>query len=400
LRAIRFHYRPVRYLLTRATGRRLRALSTGRLGFVRLDRVDPPALPAGDWVRLTPRLSGICGSDLGVITAHDSFTLEPYGAYPFTFGHEIVATVSETGPAVTRWSVGDRVVVNPMLSCRQKGEEPCPSCAREAYGLCRRATDGQGGITGFSPLTGGGWSDGLVAHESQLWAQGDLSDDVALLTDPFASALRGVLLEPPTPGDVVLVLGAGTIGLLTILALRATGWDGTIAALARYGFQARRAADAGADTVLDSREALYEWAASLPGAAVHKPTLARRFVEGGPSLIHDTVGSGGTVRDSLALTREGGRIVLTGAAARAELDLTRLWHRQIRLVGAMVYGPVELRGRRMDVFDAALELIRREDPGDLALLTHTFELEEYRDAITVALSKRGHESIKVAFRIG
>jgi threonine dehydrogenase-like Zn-dependent dehydrogenase len=398
LRAIRFHYRPVRYLLTRAASRRLPALGAGRLGFVRLDRVEPAELPGPDWVRLEPRLSGICGSDLGVITAHDSFTLEPYGAYPFTFGHEIVATVVEAGRAVSDWAEGDRVIVHPMLACRQKGEDPCAACLRGEEGLCRRATDGRGGITGFSPLTGGGWSDGLVVHETQLRAQGSLPDEVALLTDPFASAARGVFTEPPGPGDVVLVLGAGTIGLLTVHALRLLGWDGTIAVSARYGFQARRAGAAGADVVLESRSSLYDWASSLPGAAMYNPSLAPRFVEGGPSLIYDTVGSAGTIRDSLALAREGGRIVVAGAAARVKLDLARLWHRQIRMTGVMVYGAVEFRGRTMDIVDAALELIRGDDLGRLELVTHTFELEEYRDAISVALSKRDRESIKVAFR--
>jgi threonine dehydrogenase-like Zn-dependent dehydrogenase len=89
-----------------------------------------------------------------------------------------------------------------------------------------------------------------------------------------------------------------------------------------------------------------------------------------------------------------------GAAARAEVDLTRLWHRQIRMTGVMVYGAVEHGGRTVDIFDASLELIRGDDLGRLGLLTHTFELEEYRDAISVALSKRDHESIKVAFRRG
>jgi threonine dehydrogenase-like Zn-dependent dehydrogenase len=373
-------------------------MGAGRLGFVRLDHVEPLPLPARDWVRVEPRLSGICGSDLGVITAHESFALEPYGAYPFTFGHEVVGTVSETGPAVTGWAAGDRVVVHPLLSCRQKGEEPCAACRRGDYGVCRRATDGRGGIAGFSPLTGGGWSDGMVVHESQLRSQGDLPDELAVLTDSLASAARGVLDEPPAMGDVVLVLGSGSIGLLTIRALRLTGWDGTVAVMARYPFQARRAVELGADVVLDSRSALYDWAAALPGAALYKPTLAARFVEGGPSLVYDTVGSAGTIRDSLALTREAGRIVLVGAAARADLDLTRLWHRHIRLTGIMVYGEVEYEGRKLDIFDAALEMIRADDPVRLGLVTHTFELEEYRDAITVALSKRDRESIKVAFR--
>lgn len=398
MRAIRFHYRPVRYLLTRAASRWTSGLGVGRLGFIRLDDVEPPPLPGPDWVRIEPRLSGICGSDLGVITAHESFTLEPFGAYPFTFGHEVVGSVVETGDAVDRWTTGDRVILNPMLACRQKGVEPCPACLRGEYGLCRRATDGQGGITGFSPLTGGGWGETLVAHQTQLLPQADLPDPVAVLADPFASAARGVFLEPPAPGDVVLVIGAGTIGLLTVRALRLLGWEGTIAVSTRYDFQARRAEAAGADLTLRSRDRVYEWAASLPGATLHRPSLAPRFVEGGPSLVYDTVGSAGTVRDGLSLAREGGRIVMVGAAAKSDVDLTRLWHRQIRMTGAMVYGPVEHHGRTMDIFDATLELIRADDLGGLDLLTHTFELEEYRDAISVALSKRDHESIKVAFR--
>ncbi len=386
-------------MLTRAASGRLPGTGAGPLGFVRLDDVEPPSLPGPDWVRLESRLSGICGSDLGVITAHDSFTLEPYSAYPFTFGHEVVATVVGAGPAVTRWSEGDRVIVNPMLSCRQKGLEPCPACARGDYGVCRRATDGLGHITGFSPLTGGGWGDQLVAHESQLWPQGDLPDEVALLTDPFASAAKGVYLEPPASGDVVLVLGAGTIGLLTVRALRLTGWEGTIAVSARYGFQARKAREAGADEVLESRRALYDWASSLPGATAFKPTLAPKIVEGGPSLVYDTVGSERTLSDALALTREAGRIVVPGAAAKAELDLTRFWHRQLRATGVMVYGPVERDGRTRDIFDATLELMGSTDLARLGMVTHTFELEEYRDAIRVALGKDAHDAIKVAFRV-
>ncbi|MFW5950864.1 MAG: zinc-dependent alcohol dehydrogenase [Gemmatimonadota bacterium] len=400
MRAIRFHYRPVRYMLARTASRRLPALGTGRLGFVRLDDVERPTLPGPDWLRLRPRLSGICGTDLGVITGQDSFTLEPYSAYPFTFGHEIVATVSETGPAVADWSEGDRVIVNPMLSCRQKGLEPCPPCARGDYGVCRRATDGTGHITGFSPLTGGGWGDELVVHESQLFPQGELPDEVAVLTDTFASAAKGVFLEPPGPGDVVLVIGAGAIGLLTVRALRLTGWEGTIAVSARYAFQAATARRAGADEVLTSRAELYDWAASLPGAAGFKPTLAPKLVEGGPSLVFDAVGSDATVSDALALTREGGRVVITGGAGRVDVDLTRLWHRQLRVTGVMVYGPVDHHGRSVDIFEATLELVRADDLLGLGLVTHLFELEEYRDAIRVALDKDTHRSLKVAFRVG
>src|SRR5688500_5786997 len=189
LRAIRFHYRPVRYLWTRFAASRRPALALGPLGCVSFDDIEPPPLPGPDWVRIETAVSGICGSDLAAVTAHDSFTLEPFGAFPFTFGHENVGRIVETGAAAEPWHTGDRVIVNPMLACAQRGLEPaCPACARGEYGLCRRTregTVGTGPMIGYCPRVGGGWSAFFVAHRTQLHTADDLSDDVAVLTDPL-----------------------------------------------------------------------------------------------------------------------------------------------------------------------------------------------------------------------
>src|SRR5688500_373070 len=112
MQAIRFHYRPIRYLWTRFAAARRPGLALGPLGCVSLDDVDPPTLPGPEWVRVQTTLSGICGSDLSAVTAHDSFTLEPFGAYPFTFGHENVGVVAEVGADAGEWKAGDRVVIN------------------------------------------------------------------------------------------------------------------------------------------------------------------------------------------------------------------------------------------------------------------------------------------------
>src|SRR5687768_15424600 len=138
MHAIRFHYRPVRYLWTRLAASRRASLALGRLGCVTLDEVAPPELPGPDWVRIDTALSGICGSDLSAVTAHDSFTLEPFGAFPFTFGHENIGRIAEAGTSAGPWKNGDRVIVNPMLACVQRGLPQCAACARGEYGLCRR----------------------------------------------------------------------------------------------------------------------------------------------------------------------------------------------------------------------------------------------------------------------
>jgi L-iditol 2-dehydrogenase len=401
LRAIRFHYRPVRYLWTRYAARRSPALALGPLGCMSVDDVEPPPLPGPDWVRVETTISGICGSDLAALTAHDSFTLEPFGAYPFTFGHENVGRVAEAGTESGEWSVGDRVVVNPMLACAQRGIEPCPACQRGEYGLCRRTRDGSigtGPMIGYCPAVGGGWSPSFVAHRTQLHAQGDLDDDVAVLADPLASALRPVLLHPPAEGDVVLVIGAGTIGALTVRALRAIGWTGPLACLGRYDFQLELAEAAGADHVFRQPDEMYRWAAALPHAYAYKPTLAPRFVEGGPSLVYDTVGSESSVNDALALTREGGKVVMVGAAARITADWTRLWYRQLTVAGIFAYGRAPFRGADRDIYDSSLELLRADGVAPLGMVTHVYGLEEYRAALAAALDKGGHRSTKVAFR--
>ncbi|MEX0890801.1 MAG: alcohol dehydrogenase catalytic domain-containing protein [Gemmatimonadota bacterium] len=403
MRAVRFHYRPVRYLWTRYAARRSRELALGRLGCVSLDDVPVPELPGENWVRVDTTLSGICGSDLSAVTAHDSFTLEPFGAYPFTFGHENVGRVAELGAGVRDWAVGDRVVVNPMLACRQREVEPCVACARGEYGLCRATVGGPlgtGPMVGFHPGVGGGWSSAFVAHESQLHRANPLPDEVAVLADPLASALRPVLLHPPREDDQVLVVGAGTIGLLTVVALRRTGWQGPLAVQARYDFQAELAVRCGADTVLRSNDEVRDWAAALPGARLYEPTLAQKFVEGGPSLIYDTVGSQGTVSQALALTREGGRLILVGGAARVAADWTRVWYRQLTVAGIFAYGRVTFNGADRDIYDAALTLLRDGDWASYGLLTHDFGVEDYRAALRTALDKGGHRSVKVAFRLG
>lgn len=401
MRAIRFHYRPVRYLWTRFAAARRPALALGPTGCISLDDIEPPRLPGSDWVRVESTLSGICGSDLAAVTAHDSFTLEPFGAFPFTFGHENVGRIVEVGQDAAGWNVGDRVVINPMLACAQRGLEACRACARGDYGLCRRTQDGSignGPMIGYNPATGGGWSKTFVAHRSQLHPAGGLADSVAVLADPLASSLRPVLLHPPGEGDVVLVIGAGTIGALTVRALRLIGWEGPLACLGRHDFQLELAEAAGADHLFRRPDEVYRWAASLPEARAYKPSMAPRFVEGGPSLVYDTVGSASSIRDSLAVTREGGKVVLVGAAAKVAADWTRLWYRQLTVAGIFAYGSAPFRGADRDIYDSSLELLRTDGVGRLEMVTHVFPLEEYRAALAAALDKGGHRSIKVAFR--
>src|SRR4051794_21602882 len=139
---------------------------------MQLREVAEPALPGPRWARVRPTLSGICGSDLASIAAEGSPFFAPLTSFPFTFGHELVGTVTEVGPDVRTVKPGDRVVVEPALHCGVRGvEPPCAACAAGAYGNCVNVTAGvisAGVQTGYCRDTGGGWSASLVAHEVQL----------------------------------------------------------------------------------------------------------------------------------------------------------------------------------------------------------------------------------------
>ena len=101
-----------RYVAARAVGPRLPGLLAGPLAPLRLVHRDAPRLPSGGWVRVRPRLSGICGSDLATLSGHTSLYFTPLVSMPFVPGHEIVGETRDEAPGVP---AGSRVVIDPPL---------------------------------------------------------------------------------------------------------------------------------------------------------------------------------------------------------------------------------------------------------------------------------------------
>ena len=109
-----------RYLWARSMSPFFPRIVTGWGSQIRFTSLVPPVLPSPSWIRIRPILSGICGSDLGVLTGENSPYLSAYASFPFVPGHEIVGKVIETGSSVGTSRVGDRVVVEPV-SIREWG---------------------------------------------------------------------------------------------------------------------------------------------------------------------------------------------------------------------------------------------------------------------------------------
>jgi threonine dehydrogenase-like Zn-dependent dehydrogenase len=394
-----------RWVLVKALGGRFPGVCTGPLGVVRLCEGPEPPLPGPRWARVRPRLSGICGSDLAAITARGSTFFGPLTSFPFTLGHEVVGVVGELGDQVRNVRPGDRVVVEPALPCAVRGiEPPCRACERGHYGNCTNVTLGPlapGLQIGYCAATGGGWSGGLVAHEVQLHKPPDaVPDEAAVLVEPFSCALHAVLRAPlaSREGSTALVIGCGTMGLLTVAALRALAIPCRIIAWAKHRHQQALAAQLGAHVVVPGGRDASEQLCKLSGAKRYFPELGQPTVLGGFDVVFDCVGSSRSLSEAVAFTRSQGTTVLVGMPGIPRtVDWTNIWYKELNVKGAYVYGWEDFHGERLRTFELALRFLRDAAVDLRPLVTHRFALSEYRQAIRVALQTGPHQSIKTIF---
>ena len=230
----------------------------------------------------------------------------------------------------------------------------------------------------------------MVAHESQLHdVPATMSDEAAVMVEPTACAVHGALRAGLAEGDLVVVLGAGTLGLLTVAALRHFTKVGTIVTAARYAHQRDLARSLGADTVCEPDE-LARLVRRLTGSLAYGNQLT-----GGADAVIDCVGSDESITQALAVVRPRGRVTLVGMPANVKLNLTTLWHRETQLVGAYAYGTETISRKRRRTFELAFELVAAA--GLERLVSATYPLREYRDAIEHAASAGRRGAVKIAF---
>jgi threonine dehydrogenase-like Zn-dependent dehydrogenase len=182
--------------------------------------------------------------------------------------------------------------------------------------------------------------------------------------------------------DRIAVIGAGTLGLLTIAALRSARPGAEILATARYPHQRDLARALGADEVLEGDEL---------DRAVRFRTGSMKLdsgqLTGGIEAVVDCVGSPDSLAQALRIAAPGSTIHVVGMPGNTTVDLTPLWQREINLRGAYAY-------ERAD-FDTALRLVQ---DGELdRLLTATYPLKAYEDAIAHAASAGRRGAVKIAF---
>jgi threonine dehydrogenase-like Zn-dependent dehydrogenase len=406
MKAVVFDGAIPRYLATKAAGAVAKHALIGSGRCTGLRDVSPPPLPGPRWVRIATRLGGICGSDVNLVSLHVSPSTSPFSSFPFVIGHENVGTVLEIGAEVTRVSRGDRVVANPLLACRERAiHPPCAHCASGHPSRCEHFTDGAlapGMMLGTTRGLGGSWGEQYLAHEDQLLhVDAGVSDKLAVLTEPLACVVAPIHAHPFPEGSRVLVIGAGSMGLLALAALKVlANVDVTI--LCRHRYQAEHAERLGADRVVMTRDGDYFAELSrLTGSRLLKPILGPRINVGGFDASMVCVGNDTAVNDALRFTRSGGTVVLLGnVSTLAKVDWTPLWLKELTVHGSLCYhGSTSHGGAGGGDFAAAARLIAgplrdRLEP----LVTHVVPLDHARDAVMIALGRSRERAVKVAIQ--
>jgi threonine dehydrogenase-like Zn-dependent dehydrogenase len=365
-----------------------------RVGPAHLVEIEPIAAPGKNWRRIAVELSGICGSDLATLDGTSSRFFESIVSFPFVLGHEIL------GKALDGPLEGSRVVIEPVLGCLAREiDPPCSACAAGNKGACERIAFGHikpGLQTGFCADTGGGWSEELVAHDSQIHRVPEgFSDDAAVLVEPTACAIHAAARGNVAPGEHTVILGTGTLGLLTIAALRAHFLPTTVIAVAKHAIQRDFSTALGADLVVEPDEVARAVRRVTGALAVTGSRGKIERLAGGADVVFDCVGSAQSLAQSLEIVRQGGRIVLVGMPSSMRVDLAALWQREVTLLGAYAYGTERVSGGTWSTFDLAFELVGAANLE--RLVSAYYPLSRYDEAVRHAGAAGRRGAVKVAF---
>lgn len=376
---------------------------------MRLTDVDAPRLLGPDWAIVRSRLTGICGSDAKQVFLdfgdQSGTALGAWFSLPQILGHEYVGTVEELGPETRGLRVGQRVVLNPWLTCGPRGIHPvCPSCEAGDLSLCVSFDRGRlaAGIhTGTSKDATGGFADLVPAHDSMLFpVPEDVPDEVAVLADPFAVSLHGVTRNPPPPGGRVLIYGAGALGTCANAIVHALYPDVDVAVVARFPSQAALAEKLGAQLVLPPGdrgaviEAVTEWGG---GRIVPSPFGLPMAHPGAVDVVYDTIGKAETLEVGARVLRARGTLVQSGVHGAERWDTSPLYFKELHLTGSNAFGTEVVEGVRKHGIEHYLDLARAGRVDLSGMLTHTFRLDDWLEAFTALATQEESGAIKVAF---
>jgi len=319
--------------------------SAAYLGQGRLEtRSEPETPPAEGQIQIAVAYCGLCGTDLHIVHGD----MDARVRTPLVFGHEVSGTVAAVGAGVEGWSVGDPVTVMPLV-----WDGTCAACRAGHHHICQNldflGIDSPGGLQER-------WN---VPASVAVPLPAGLDLRTAALVEPVSVAVHDVRRSELTDGDRVVVLGGGPIGVLIAMVARAAGAHVLLAEI--DGTRRERADGLGFETVDPS--------------SVDLEAEVGRWTDGvGADVVFEVSGAAAAARSTTALARVRGTIVVVAIhSAAREIDLHRVFWRELRLLGARVY-------ERSDV-ERAIELLHQGAIPATAIISAVVPLDQVGPAM-------------------
>ncbi|WP_144783506.1 zinc-binding dehydrogenase [Microbacterium sp. BH-3-3-3] len=310
-----------------------------------------PTEPGPDDVVIDVAYVGVCGTDLHII--HGS--MDARVSRPLVFGHEMSGTIRALGTDVTGWNVGDSVTVMPL-----DWDGTCPACRNGNQHICQNldfiGIDSPGALQQT-------WT---VPASTLVPLPASLSLRTAALIEPVAVAVHDVRRSELRAGDRAVVIGGGPIGVLIASVARQAGAEIVVLELD----PARRLMieQLGFTTVDPSATDATAWVEEWTGGA-------------GADVVFEVSGAAAAVRSATTFARVRGTIVIVAIhPTPREIDLQRVFWRELRLLGARVY-------QRID-FERAIELLDSDAIDAEAVITSVYPLTGVTDALAELQSGR------------
>lgn len=305
---------------------------------------------------------GVCGSDI-----HVWHGLHPYTFYPIVQGHEVSGLVAEIGDEVQGFSIGEKVVFMPQVTCGV-----CYPCRHGMEHICDKLK-----VMGFQ--ANGAGQDYFPVHWTKvLKLPNIISLDHAALIEPISVGVHAITQAGGVEGKKVVVLGAGNIGnLLAQVALSSGARNVLITDISEYKLD--KARQCGLVHAINSYKVdLGEAISTLFG-----PDKA--------DVIFECVGAQETISDAINVARKGSLILVVGVfGTRPMVDLGLVQDRELTLRGTLMYQKPD--------FERAIELVSRQKLQLSGLITHRFPFLKYKEAYE-AIDRMGGENMKVLIEL-
>ena len=318
-----------------------------------VERPVPSAGPGEVVVRV--HACGICGTNVHI------FKGEYLGPYPVVPGHEFAGEVVEVGADVARFAIGDRVAVEPNISCGR-----CRYCGLGEQNFCEN-------WQAIGVALPGAMAEWVAVPEAAVFDIGDLDFETAAFMEPLSCVLHGMSKIDVRYGETALVIGAGPIGLLLAQVARNCGAARVVAA----------------DRIASRLELAAEIAGVEPADTSGGFGPAADLVPGGYDVVIDATGIPAVIEETIGLARHGGRILLFGVApnnAAANLKPFDIFRKGLSIHSSYT----SLRNSAQ-----ALDLLRSGRIEAGKLISHRLPLDKFADAVALLANPEGAMKIQL-----